>query len=66
MWSIELRWGERWVQLESGYTSQDDAEYAIALWKQRNRCKGDPFRTVVVPTPQPVGYRMTWEPADVM
>lgn len=46
MWSIEINWNGRWVQVADGFKSRDAAEWATARWKQSHQCHHDPFRTV--------------------
>lgn len=53
MWEIQILWGGRssqWITVERGFKSRDDAEWATAEWKQRNNCRGDPFRAVPTPS----------------
>lgn len=53
MWEIQIQWHGRWVTVETGYMTQDFAEWATAKWKQANQCLGDPFRAAPSP-PVPV------------
>ncbi len=46
MYEIQIHFRGSWVTLATGFKSQDDAEWATAVWKQANRCLGDPFRAV--------------------
>lgn len=46
MYAIQIEWNGRWVTVETGHKTRDDAEWATAQWKQKNRCMGDPFRRV--------------------
>lgn len=43
-WAIQVLWGDAWVTVQFGFRSVDDAEWAIARWKQEHNCTGDPFR----------------------
>ncbi len=45
MWEIQILWNG-WVTVQTGFNSRDDAQWAIAEWKQKNECVGDPFRAV--------------------
>lgn len=45
MWIAEMNFGGEWVRLPGEWKSRDDAEWAVATWKQANRMTGgDPFR----------------------
>lgn len=46
MYEIQIQFNGCWVTVGRGYLTKDDAEWATALWKQRHKCVGDPFRAV--------------------
>lgn len=50
VWYIQIRLRGNWNTLTSEYFgTRDEAEWAIALWKQQNQCLGDDdFRTISV------------------
>lgn len=46
-WMIQILWFGSWRTLETGFHSQDDAEWRAAQWNQQNNCTGDPFRAIM-------------------
>ena len=46
MLTIQLQWKGSWVEIATGFTTHDDAEWAIAEWRQLHCCEKDPFRVV--------------------
>lgn len=46
MYEIQILRNGRWVTVQGGFRTQDDAEWATALWRQANRCTGAQFRAV--------------------
>ena len=51
MYEIQILWAGRWVTVQDGFKSVGDAEWATAVWKQKNNCYGDPFRVANTPIP---------------
>ena len=49
-WEIQIDWNGRWITVQTGFKSQDAAEWATGQWKQANDCRGDPFRAVLSST----------------
>lgn len=50
MYSIQICFADDWTSVASGYPTRNDAEWEIAIWKQKNHCYGDTcFRTIHVP-----------------
>lgn len=45
-WAIQIQWSERWVTVQEGFASQDEAEWAVAKWRQASDCRNDPFRVI--------------------
>jgi len=41
MYKIELFFNRTWIVIGTDFLSQDSANWAIAAWKQANRCEGD-------------------------
>lgn len=51
MWQVEMKFGDAWVLLATGYARRDDAEWAVSQWKQANDMRTDPFRYSQAPAP---------------
>lgn len=47
MWQVEIEWAGQWYPIGQRYRRRDDAEWAIATWRQRNGSNGKDtgFRT---------------------
>lgn len=46
-WYVEIEWiGAVWVRMPGEWLTRDDAEWAVAGWKQKNQMYDDNFRYV--------------------
>lgn len=43
LWFPEMKLDDVWTPVGPGYTTRDDAEIAIAKWKEYMRCYGDGY-----------------------
>jgi len=46
MWCAELEFGGQWIRLPLRSDRRGDLEWAIGIWKEKNRMTSDPFRYV--------------------
>lgn len=44
VWMVEMFFHGEWVVLKKGYANRDAAEWAVAIFKQANDMRTDPFR----------------------
>jgi hypothetical protein len=46
---IEVCFNGLWLKIAGPFKTRDDAEWALARWKEENQCYGGPFRIVKAP-----------------
>lgn len=40
MYAVQIQWDQEWVTVRSDYPNRTEAEWAIAVWRQRNGSNG--------------------------